>query len=409
MNKTLPLLAFCLTTSLAGADWREFRGPGHQGHSAEKGLPTRWGATENVRWKVKLPGPGASSPIVVGDRVFVTSFTGKKAESIVRILQCYDRKTGKLLWEQKRPAPQPENDYAAQLTQHGFTTSTPCSDGEKLYVSYGRGGLFCFDLDGNEKWHADMGKGLNTFGSGSSPTLFDDLVLVNACTEAGGLLAFDKHTGKRQWRTKLRGDAWASPVIVTLKDGRREIVLNAEDGVYGIDPKSGDELWYCETVGGYVSSTPLVAGDILYVTLQSKTRATLALRAGGKGDVTKSHVLWKNTSVGASYCSPLLIGNRLYLFSGQAIVLDTATGKEVNRKRLEGINAIYGSPIHADGHIYLFTRHAGAHVLSADESLKEISLNVLGDATAIHASPAASHGCLFIRTNEHLFCLGRME
>jgi outer membrane protein assembly factor BamB len=404
MKKTLPFVVLMFAAAVH-ADWREFRGPGHLGQSDERGLPIQWGETENVVWKVKLPGPGASSPVIVGDRVFVTSFTGKKAAEIVRYVQCFERTTGKLQWEQKRPAPLPENNYAAQLVQHGFATSTPCSDGERLYVSFGRGGVYAFDLAGNEIWHREIGKGLNTFGSGSSLTLAGDLLLVNACTENGALLAFQKSTGERVWRSTLPGDCWATPVIVTLPDGRQEVVVNAEDGLYGIDLKTGTQNWTCDTVGGYVSSTPIVNKDVVYAIGSSVKRMAIAVRAGGKGDVTKTHVLWKNEQVGVSYCSPLLVGDRLVYFSGNAVALDTTNGKIVNQKYFEGTGSIYGSPIHAEGRFYLFTRNQGAYVVADD--FKELAHNDLGDTSAIHASPAASHGCLFIRSNEYLYCLGK--
>ena len=309
-------------------DWLSFRGPNQLGRSDERGLPIRWGPTENVLWKAKLPGHGGSSPVIVGDRVFVTSFTGAKADALVRFLHCFDRASGKLLWEQKRAAILPENDYTYQILQHGFTTSTPCSDGERLYVWFGRSGLYAFDLDGKELWHRELGKGMNTFGSGASPILLDDMLIVNATTEAAELVALDKRTGAIRWQAKWLGDCWATPVVVRLKDGRREIVLNGSAGIHGFDPKTGERLWTCENVGGHVSGTPIVAGDLLYVSgANFGEKFTAALRAGGKGDVTESHVVWKNTKVGVNHSSPLLIGDRLYLFGGQATALDPAPAK----------------------------------------------------------------------------------
>jgi glucose dehydrogenase len=359
-----------------------------------------------MAWKVKLPGPGASSPVIQGDRVYVTCFTGTKAKELVRILMCLERKTGKILWEQKRPAPQPENDYTGHLLQHGFATGTPIVEGDRVYVNFCRGGVFAFDRDGKEIWHRELGKFLDSFGSGSSPTIHGDLLLVNQTTEAGALFALNKKTGETVWRSKLAGDCWATPVVVEVGDGKKEIVLNCQDGLFGIDPEKGKQLWNCDTVGGYVSCTPVVHKDVLYLIGSNFGRKrAAAIRAGGRGDVTKTHVLWSNDKVGASYCSPLLIGDRLFFFSGQATCLNRNTGEVIAQNRLDGVVQLYSSPIEANGKIVLFTRNQGAYVLSADDKMAVIAHNELGDTTSINASPAASDGDLLIRTQGYLYCL----
>jgi outer membrane protein assembly factor BamB len=399
-------LVFVAAAHLARADWPAFRGQGQLGQAGDGDYPVRWGPKENIGWKVKLPGPGASSPVVQGQRVFVTCFTGKKAPDLVRYLLCLDRKTGNVLWEKKRPAPQPENDYTKQLLQHGFATSTPIVEGNRVYVNFNRGGVFAFDLDGKEIWQRELGEYLNSFGSGSSLTIVGDLLLVNATVEAGALFALNKTNGETVWKAKVPGDCWSTPVVVEPAKGAREIVLNAQSGLYGFDPESGKELWFCKTVGGYVSSTPVVVKDVLYVTgTNFERRMVLAVRAGGRGDVTKTHVLWQNTKLGASYCSPLVVGDRLFFFSGQAICLNRHTGDVVKQERLEGVTQLYSSPIVAGGKIYVFTRNDGCHVLSADDKLTVLAHNDLEDATTINASPAACDGELFIRTQEYLYCL----
>ena len=355
---------------------------------------------------MKLPGPGASSPVVQGERVFVTCFTGKKGPEIVRYLICFDRNTGKLLWEQKRPAPQPESDYTGQNLQHGMATATPIIDGARIYVNFCRGGVFAFDLEGKELWHRELGTYRNGFGSAASPSICDNLVLINATVEAGAFFALDKRSGETVWRTKLTGDGWATPVVVETAKGAKEIVLNAPAGLFGFDPSTGKELWRCDTVGGYTSTIPVIDKDVLYLIGSNFGRkAVAAIRAGGRGDVTKTHVLWTNTKVGASYCSPLLIGEHLYFFSGQATCLNRATGEVVTQKPLDGVTGLYSSPIAADGKIYLFTRDQGAYVLAADPKLTVLAHNHLGDTTTINASPAASRGSLFIRSQNYLYCL----
>ena len=403
------LLSLSLTVGVmmpVRADWPSFRGPAHQGHAGAGDLPIRWGPVENVAWKVKLPGPGASSPVVQGERVFVTCFTGQKGPELVRYLICVDRQTGKISWEQKRPAPQPESDYSGQLLQHGFATATPFVDGESVYVNFCRGGVLAFDLKGKELWRRELGKFRNSFGSGSSPSVYGDLVLVNATTEAGALFALNKTTGETVWRAKLAGDCWATPVVVETSKGAKEIALNSQDGLFGFDPENGKELWNYNTVGGYVSSTPVVHKDVLYLIGSNFGRkAVTAIRAGGRGDVSKTHVVWTNSKVGASYCSPLVIGERLFFFSGQATCLNRITGELIAQNRLDGVTQLYSSPIVADNKIYLFTRNQGAYVLSADEKMTVLAHNELGDASTINASPAASGNELLIRSQEYLYCL----
>jgi outer membrane protein assembly factor BamB len=408
MNRlTIACLLFALAMSPVRADdWNSFRGPGHQGHAGAGDYPVRWGPNENVAWKVKLPGPGASSPVVHGKKVFVTCFTGVKAPTLVRHLLCIDRDSGKILWEQKRAAPQPENDYTGHLLQHGFATGTPFIEGDRIYVNFSRGGVFAFDLDGKEIWHRELGKFLNSFGSGSSPTVHGDLLLVNQTTEAGALFALNKKTGETVWKCKVPGDCWATPLVVETAKGAKEIVFNTQDGLVGVDPENGKQLWNCDTIGGYVSSTPVVHKDVVYVMGSNfGKKAITAVRTGGRGDVSKTHILWNNTKVGASYCSLLLIGERIYYFSGQATCLARDKGNVIAQKRLDGVVQLYSSPIVAGGKIYLFTRNQGAYVLSADEKMTVLAHNELGDNTNINASPAASDGDLFIRTQENLYCL----
>jgi outer membrane protein assembly factor BamB len=390
----------------ATADWPGFRGPGQRGQAGDGDYPVQWGPKQNVGWKTKLPGPGASSPVVHGDRVFVTCFTGKKAEDIVRHVLCLDRKSGKILWDEKRPAPQPENDYTKQLLQHGFATSTPVVEGDRVYVNFNRGGVFAFDLGGKEIWNRELGEYLNSFGSGSSPTLHGELLLVNATVESSALFALNKKTGEKVWKAKLVGDSWSTPVVVQPAKGPSEIVLNSSRGVLGLDPENGKELWSCKNVGGNVSSTPVVEGDVLYVTNANLgQKEVLAIRAGGRGDIAQTHVLWHNKKVGAGYCSPILVGDHLFLFSGPAVCLNRLTGEIVRQERLDGVTNLYSSPIVAGCKIYLFTRNEGGYVLSPDAKMTVLAFNQLDDATTINASPAADGGELFLRTQEHVYCL----
>src|SRR5581483_4539947 len=407
MHRILFLILFCLVQPARAADWPGFRGPFGNGVCEEKVFPLKWGPNENIAWKVKLPGPGSSSPVIWKDQVFVTAFTGKKATEIVRHVLCFDRKTGTKLWQRDYPAPLPENDYAAQVSQHGLTTSTPATDGQRLYVFFGRGGLHAFDLAGKLLWHADLGDGFNVFGSGASPLLLGEKVLVNATAESRNLVALDKNSGKILWRAEVNGMSWATPVVVEV-GGRKEIVLNVGAGVYGYDADSGKELWSVDILAGYNSSTLVVRHGIVYVMNTAQgDKEFVAIRPGGKGDVSKTHVVWTQTKAGASYCSPLVFRERLFYVSGQAYVLRTSDGEIVTKKSLQGVQNLYGSPVLAGDKIILFTRFAGAYVLRADDKLDVLAHNQLDDDSAFNASPALVGGQLFIRSNTFLYCIGK--
>ncbi len=412
MRLLLPtlLLLSVLSPILRAEDWPRFRGPRGDGTSSESTLPLKWGPKENVAWKKELPGPGSSSPIVLGQRVFVTCFSGKKAEEIVRHVMCFDRNGGKLLWKNSYQAPLPEMDYSGHLLQHGFTTSTPCTDGERLYVHFGRDGIRAFDLDGKLVWHEYAGKVISTFGTGASPLLLGDKLIINATVELGALVALDKRTGKRIWKTSVNGDCWSTPALIDLvgakgAGGKQELVLNGSAAVYGFDPVDGKELWYVDSVGGHISSTPFSQNGIVYVTNASMGgKNAMAVRPGGKGDVTKTHIVWKTEKVGASHCSPLLLGERFCWFSTTATAVSAKDGSVLQQKRMEDLNNLYSSPIIAGATIVLFARKSGAYVMRAKD-LEVIAQNDLGDQSGINASPALSNGQLFIRSNRYLYCI----
>src|SRR4051812_30118274 len=218
----------------SGADWLQFRGPGGLGVSEEKNLPSEWSATKNIVWKVKLPGAGASSPVTLGKRVFITCYSGYgmdsketgKMEELRRHLLCIDRDTSKTLWAKEFQPELPEHKYAGEGSYHGYAASTPITDGERLYVFFGKSGVYCFDLDGMQLWRTVVGKNTNGWGSGTSPILYKDLLIVNASVESGELVALDKMSGKEKWRAKGMNAAWNTPVLVTAPDKTQELVVS---------------------------------------------------------------------------------------------------------------------------------------------------------------------------------------
>jgi outer membrane protein assembly factor BamB len=224
--------------------------------------------------------------------------------------------------------------------------------------------------------------------------------------ELGSVVALDKKTGKRIWKCPINGDCWSTPRLIDLPGGKKELILNGSGAVYGIDPDSGKELWQVETVSGHISSTPLLQGGLIYVMNSSLAgKHVQAIRPGGRGEATKTHLVWRQPKAGASHCSPLLVGDRFVYFSGQATALSLSDGSILQQERLDGIKNLYASPILVGDKIILFTRDAGGYVLDA-KNLAVLAHNDLGDSSAFNASPALSNGRLYIRSNQYLYCIG---
>src|SRR5262245_5741367 len=269
--KTLPLVALCfiLCTLPAGAaDWPGFRGPGGLAVAEDKELPTTWDGTKNLVWKVKLPGPGGSSPITLGDRVFVTCYSGYGAgedgeqADLRRHLICVDKKTGEIKWDKAVKAATPETEYNAQgfIGRHGYASSTPATDGQRVYAFFGKTGVFAFDLDGKQLWKAKVGTDTHDWGSAPSPVPYKDLVIVNAGVESGSLIALRKKDGEQAWKYGGIDSSWGTPVLVDVKGGKQELVLSMQGKVIGVDPESGKELWKCDGIHDYVCPS-VVAKD----------------------------------------------------------------------------------------------------------------------------------------------------
>jgi outer membrane protein assembly factor BamB len=409
-------LAAVVVLATVGADWPNFRGPRGVGVADDRGLPARWSATENVLWKAALPGPGASSPITSGGRVFVTCYSGYGVgkggdpANLRRHLLCVDAKTGNLHWQKEVAARLPESRYSGFLTEHGYASSTPATDGKRVYVFFSRTGVLAFDLEGRQLWQTLVGDGRSGWGSAASLLLHEDLVIVNATVESNALVALDKRTGKEVWRVKGLRDTWSTPVLVALPGGGHEVVLNTLEALLAFEPKTGKKLWECAGIDGTAAtSTPVARDGVVYVMgagVEGPT--TLAVRAGGRGDVTQSHLLWKQKA-GTGICSPVLYGEYLFWVNGQAGCLRADTGQLLYRERLYQARSEYTSPVAADGKLYLFTRQNGGYVLAATGKFGRLAHNDLGDASTFSGSPAISDGRLFIRSEKFLYCIGGKE
>jgi len=262
----LILVVMFLPAVHAADEWPRFRGLQAGVADDDPRLPDTWSPTKNIVWKIDLPGPGASSPIVVGDKVFVTAYSGyglKENEGdqkdLRRHLLCLNRKTGEKIWDKTFEPKLPEHKYAGEGAYQGYAGNTPVSDGKSLFAFFGKSGVYCFDLDGNEKWHVSVGEGTSGWGSGTSPVLFGDTVIVNASVESGTLVALNKEDGKEVWKAKGIGSSWNTPQIAKTKEGQ-ELIVSIQDWIVGLRPDSGEELWRAEGVHRYVES--LISGSL---------------------------------------------------------------------------------------------------------------------------------------------------
>ena len=412
--QSVALMTF-LSTAAFGGDWTQFRGPGGLGISDEKGTPVKWSSTENITWKAELPGPGASSPIVVGNRVYLTSYTGYGLEpakgeqsELKRHLLCFDRSNGKPLWSQSFDPKLPEHKYEGEGSYHGYSASTPISDGERLYVFFGKSGVFCFDLDGQQLWQVSVGEGTNGWGSGCSPVLFGKLLLVNASIESGSLVALDKLTGKEAWRAGGVGSAWNTPLLVNAKS-RTEVIVSAQNRLLSFDPNDGKPLWNADGVHRYVCPSVVAHDDVVYAIGGGHT--SLAVRAGGSGDVTESHGVWRKPK-GSNVGSPVYLDGHLYWATdggGVVCCQNAVTGEFVYEKRLEpGSGTIWSSPVLADGKLYFVSQRKGTFVVAAKPEYELLAHNTFADDDSrTNASPAVHNGQLLLRTDRALYCIGK--
>jgi len=412
-------LTLCITlfvSSSLAADWTQFRGPSGLATTVDSGLPTEWSLDDNLAWRTELPGSGASSPMVLGDRVYLTCYTGYGVseeepgdqDNLMRHVVCVARSNGHILWTQEIEPELPESEYQGNGARHGYSTSTPTTDGERLYVFFGKSGVFCFDFDGQLQWHATVGDKTTGWGSSTSPVLYNNLLIINAAVESGALVALDKATGTEVWRAEGIRRSWNTPLLVDAPDGGTELVVGIPDYLVGFDPATGLELWRAEAINDYVCPSVVAHDGIVYAIGGRKSQA-LAVRTGGRGDVTETHRLWR-VDAGTNVPSPVYHEGHLYWVHqtrGSAHCLDAATGEMVNEARISPRPGnIYGSPILAEGRWYFNSIYEGAFVISATPELEVLAHNVFAeDDSRFNASPAVSDGQLFLRSDRYLYCV----
>jgi outer membrane protein assembly factor BamB len=414
LNLMAAIISLLAAPSLA-ADWSQFRGPAGLGVSDEPSVPTQWSSSDKVTWKVALPGPGSSSPMVAGGRVYITCYSGYAVDpdigdqkNLRRHLLCFDRRGGRPLWSKEFEPKLPEHQYQGEGSYHGYAASTPATDGERLYVFFGKSGVYCFDLDGRELWRTSVGEGTHGWGSGTSPVLFGNLVFINASVESGSLVALDKRTGKEVWKTGGIRSSWNTPLLVPSQQPK-ELVVSIEGRLLGFDPNNGGPLWNADGIHRYVCPSVVSHDDVVYAIGGGHT--SLAVRIGGRGDVTQTHTLWRKQK-GSNVSSPVYHDGHLYWASdnGGYICCQNATdGETVYQERLEPRpDKIWSSGVLAGGSLYFVSQHTGTYVVAAKPKFELVAHNVFADDDSrTNASPAVSDGQIFLRTDRSLYCIGK--
>ncbi|WP_047815257.1 outer membrane protein assembly factor BamB family protein [Rhodopirellula islandica] len=402
------------TVSLSSAgDWPEFLGPGGSAHSVEV-VPTNWDDANHLAWKVDLPGGGSSSPIVVGDRVIVTCYVAGDDTTKRQVLS-FDKNSGEQLWAVDFPVDYREDGYQGYITEHGYASNTPVTDGQNVFVFLGKGGVHCLDLNGQTLWSVDVGKESSNrrWGSAASLVLFENLVIVNAAEESKSIFALDKGTGKEVWRQEagMLELTYGTPRIVPTEGGESELVISVPGEIWSLNPATGKLKWFAESpMTGNVTPSVIVDGDTVYSFGGYRASGSIAVRAGGDDDVTDSHVRWTNRS--SSYvATPLLHEKKLYWIDDRGIAYCTSAddGEVIYRERVNNLESgrpVYASPVLIGDYIYVVTRRSGTLVYRPGDSFRPIAQNIFeSDKTDFNASPAVSEQKLYLRSDQSLYCI----
>jgi outer membrane protein assembly factor BamB len=429
---SLLCLAVLAGTAFADRNWPQWRGPSGQGTSSEKNLPAEWSPTKNIKWKTPIAGRGHSSPIVWGNKVFLTTAiegpfvhgasavkhidegkdylhpdsVGADHKHLFKVL-CFDRETGKILWEQTAFEGTP---YDNRHRKASFASSTPATDGKYVYAFFGTEGLFAYDLNGKLAWKAEVGK-LGTFGMGvgTSPILYGDSLIIQCDEESGAssfIVAIDKRTGKEAWRTPRKVQAgWATPLLVNTGK-RAEIITAGNEAIVAYDPATGKELWRHNGVQSNAIPSPVANSDMVFISAGFPAKIAMAIKLGSSGDMADA-VVWKYAKGTAYVPSPILLGDYLYLTTDRGILtcLDTKTGEVKYEGGRVPIPATFtASPVAFDGKILLTSEDGDTFIVKAGPKHEIIATNSVGEP--VYASPAVADGRIFIRGEKNLYAIG---
>jgi outer membrane protein assembly factor BamB len=430
----LAIAAQALGVTLSAENWPHWRGPSGTGTSSETRLPEKWSDEQNIAWRTRLGGSGVSSPVVWGDRVFVISQsgagvfragprlgqggeattgerplerTGGDPRAVQFVVEALNRADGRRLWTRTIAA---EGELPSVHDKHNLTSASPVTDGERVYAVFGTGQIAAIDHTGTLVWTRNLAKEFGAWdinwGNGSSPTLHRGLLILS-CYHGGAsyLLALDSRTGKQAWKTdRPRGVlSYSTPIVVPGSRGD-EVIVNSSVGVEAYDPATGKPLWHVDEANQFPIPVAMHHDGVIYLSRGYRSGPYAAIRTGGRGDVSKTHVVW-HVPTGAPYISSLVHYDGLLYMAGDVGVItcvDARTGERVWRERLGGVYT--ASPVAGDGKIYLLSETGETIVLRAGRKPDVLARNRIDGR--ILASPAISEGRLFVRTDDHVVAIG---
>lgn len=422
--------------SACGEDWVRFRGPNGSGVSNEtKELVTEFGDKKNLNWRTELPGSGASSPIVVGDKIFVTCYSGYgesrknigEMEKLKRHLVCVNKDDGKILWQKEFDPHLPEDKFSGMLPEHGYSSSTPVSDGKHVFAFFGKSGVFAYDMDGKQIWKKSLGtdSGSRKWGSGTSPIIVDGVLVVVASDEDDAIYGLEPTTGKEIWKVQKPEleNVWNTPIVAGEKENR-QLLISVPKKIWALEPTTGKLRWHSTNgVDAPSVSTSLVMDDNTVIAMGGRSRTCTALKVGGSGDVTDSNTVWTGRAI-SSIVTPVAYKGHLYCIArGIATCADAKTGKTVFQERVPQPKSVanqaprrgpsgmdYSSPIVVAGKIYQFTKFGTCYVIEAKPEFKLLATNNFEDDNSeFNGTPAISDGEMFVRSNKYLYSIGKSE
>jgi len=433
-------LACLFGVSSLAADWPNWRGPNATGVAPDRTLPIRWSATENVAWRAPIAGAGVSTPIVSGDRVYVTSQIGagirregnhprlvQGADAAAQgeralgvetaaggdpsktyfVVEAFGRADGKRVWERRIEA---TGDLTPVHDKHNLATPSPVTDGALVVAWFGTGQVVALDRTGAIVWQRHLAKENGAFdiqwGHGSSPVLHGDLLILLCDQPARSyLLAVDKKTGKDRWKAD-RGQgrsSYSTPLVIEGAFGT-EVIVNSTERIDSYDAKTGAFLWHAGESSRFAVPSPVFHEGVIYASRGYRSGPYMAIRPGGRGDVNSTQMVWR-IATGAPYCSSLLFHDRVVYMANDVGVLtaiDAATGERVWQERVDGVFS--ASPVAGGGHVYFVSENGETVVIKAGRAPQVVARNALGERAV--ASPAVSNGQIFIRTDRHVFAIG---
>lgn len=404
--RCVAVLTAVLEFAASASDWPQFRGPDGQGHGNVRGLPTEWSATRNVAWKREIPGTGWSSPIIYRGRIFLTAAVPAVGKSQISLRAlCLNTNAGETVWDTEVLSVTPTTGHQ----KNSQASPTPLTDGERLYVHFGHYGTAALDLEGKLLWTNIASKYSPVHGNGGSPILVGD-ALVFSCDGASNpfITALNKATGEVLWRTPRGTGAkktfsFSTPLAIAV-NGRTEIISPTSGAVIAYDPKDGKEIWRVRYPEGYsVVPRPVFGHGLIFVSSAFDRPVLYAIRPGGRGDVTDTHIAWSISKGAPNTPSPLLVENEIYFVSDGGIMTcaNAKTGEIHWQERLGGNYS--ASPVYADGKLFVQSEEGMGTVLKPGKKFEVLAKNDLKERTL--ASFAVNDGAIYIRSAEHLFCL----